>query len=233
MDDRTAGCLICGTPLVHRTGHCEMECAICHGRFSANSECENGHYVCDRCHMSGAVTAASVCLASRSKDPAEILTMLMRMPGVHMHGPEHHVLVGSALLTAYRNAGGDLDLPSALEEMRVRGTQVPGGVCGLWGACGAAISCGIAYSIMTGSTPMSGGTWGRCNTLTARCLEAIGAVGGPRCCKRDGYTALAVASGYVGDTLGVRMDAAGRTVCRFHGSNPQCIGARCPFFPGP
>mgnify|MGYP007069431811 FL=1 len=34
-----------------------------------------------------------------------------------MHGPEHHVMVGSALLTAYKNAGGEIDLPEALLEM--------------------------------------------------------------------------------------------------------------------
>ena len=27
-----------------------------------------------------------------------------------MHGPEHHAMVGSALLTAFKNAGGDVDL---------------------------------------------------------------------------------------------------------------------------
>lgn len=32
----------------------------------------------------------------------------------HMHGPEHHILVGSALLTAYKNAGGELDFKAAL-----------------------------------------------------------------------------------------------------------------------
>ena len=43
-----------------------------------------------------------------------------------MHGPEHHVLVGSALLTAYKNCGGDLDLNEALSLMEERGKQVPG-----------------------------------------------------------------------------------------------------------
>ncbi|MCQ2563482.1 MAG: DUF5714 domain-containing protein [Mogibacterium sp.] len=28
----------------------------------------------------------------------------MSMPFCHMHGPEHHVMVGSALLTAYKQA---------------------------------------------------------------------------------------------------------------------------------
>jgi len=28
-----------------------------------------------------------------------------------MHGPEHHILVGSSLLTAYKNAGGEIGGP--------------------------------------------------------------------------------------------------------------------------
>ena len=35
-----------------------------------------------------------------------------------------------ALLAAYKNAGGDLDLPRALAEMRNRSMNVPGGTCG-------------------------------------------------------------------------------------------------------
>ena len=104
-----------------------MECAICHRTFPSNADCENGHFVCDGCHSSGADSVTEVCLGSSSKDPLEILTTLMRSPGVHMHGPEHHVLVGSALLAAYRNAGGDVDLPFALRELKARGSQVPGG----------------------------------------------------------------------------------------------------------
>ena len=57
-----------------------------------------------------------------------------------MHGPEHHIMVGAALLTAYKNAGGEIDLQQALVEMMSRGRSVPGGACGFWGACGAGIS---------------------------------------------------------------------------------------------
>lgn len=62
-----------------------------------------------------------------------------------MHGPEHHVRVGAALLTAWHNGGGQIDFPAALEEMKKRGSQIPGGICGLWGTCGAAVSAGIFF----------------------------------------------------------------------------------------
>ena len=87
----------------------------------SNTECVNGHFVCDSCHSDGLSMIPEVCLASESRDPVELVTRLMRLPGMHMHGPEHHVAVGSALLTTYRNCGGDIDLESALEEMAGRG----------------------------------------------------------------------------------------------------------------
>ena len=52
---------------------------------------------------------------------------VMELPFCHMHGPEHHVMVGAALLTAYKNAGGTLDLEKALREMYSRGKAVPAG----------------------------------------------------------------------------------------------------------
>ena len=42
-------------------------------------------------------------------------------------------MVGSALLVAYKNAGGEIDLPEALLEMMNRGKAVPGGACGFVG----------------------------------------------------------------------------------------------------
>lgn len=230
MSDFRTGCTVCGAPLVYHSEQRAMVCAVCGGEFPGNAECQNGHYVCDRCHSDGIGMVCAVCRESSSRDPTEVATVLMRLPGVHMHGPEHHVLAGSALFSAYRNCGGDIDLESALEEMERRGRQVPGGVCGLWGCCGAAVSCGIAYSIITGSTPLSGESWGRCNIMTSRCLVAVGSLGGPRCCKRDVYTALIAAAGYISETLGVDMPV-GNPVCGFSPMNGQCKGAACPYHP--
>mgnify|MGYP006873675999 CR=1 FL=1 len=43
-------------------------------------------------------------------------------------------MVGAALLTAYKNAEGNIELKDALIEMMHRGKAVPGGACGFWGA---------------------------------------------------------------------------------------------------
>lgn len=229
MDEHVSGCMVCGRPLRYLEGQRLMTCSICHKEFMSNAECEAGHFVCDACHRGDLSMIEATCLASTSTDPSEILTELMLLPGVHMHGPEHHILVGSSILAAYRNAGNGIDLPSAMREMSRRGGQVPGGVCGLWGTCGAAISCGIAFSIITESSPLSGESWGRCNTVTSRCLASIGSFAGPRCCKRDGYLAVTAATEYLNGTLDAGMTVPSAVVCRFSSENPQCIGARCPF----
>ena len=92
----------------------------------------NGHYVCNECHTKGIDSIFGVCLTETSKNPVEILNKMMNLPFCHMHGPEHHIVVGAALLTAYKNAGGDIDLSKALTEMKNRGQSVPGGACGFW-----------------------------------------------------------------------------------------------------
>ena len=136
-------CLICKAPLEYLTEDIEMECIICHKKELSKTRCIKGHYVCNECHMQGLDSIWQVCLNENSKNPVEIIKKIMKLPSCHMHGPEHHIMVGSALLTAYKNAGGSIDLKAALTEMKNRGSRVPGGACGFWGACGAAISSGM------------------------------------------------------------------------------------------
>lgn len=221
-------CLICGAPLVYAETDTLMECAICHKKAYSKTACEKGHYVCDECHTSGMDTLVGVCLALHSKNPIEIIRQLMALPFCHMHGPEHHVMVGAALLTAYKNAGGKIDLEKSLGEMQTRGTQVPGGACGFWGACGAGISTGIFLSIVTGSTPLKNEEWALSNQMTAEALRAIAALGGPRCCKRNAYTAIKTAVAFVKAHLGIEMELED-IKCIHSPENNQCIKERCPF----
>ena len=221
-------CLICKAPLEYLNEDIEMECAICHKKELSKTRCINGHYVCNECHTQGIDSIIGVCLAETSKNPIDIINKLMVLPFCHMHGPEHHIMVGSALLTAYKNAGGDINLGKSLIEMRNRGKNVPGGACGFWGACGAGISSGIFISIVTGSTPLMNEQFGMANKMTAKALEAIGNIGGPRCCKRDSYLSILQAIDFVRENLGIEMEKSD-IICNFSSNNNQCIGKRCPF----
>lgn len=169
-------CLICKAPLEYLKEDVEMECAVCHKKENSKTRCANGHYVCSECHTKGMDSIIGVCLNEQSKNPVEIIEKMMEMPFCHMHGPEHHVMVGAALLTAYHNAGGEVDLNQALPEIYRRGKEVPGGACGF------------------------------CNLMTSRALGAIGSNGGPRCCKRDSYLAIMEAVKFTEEKIGVKME---------------------------
>lgn len=221
-------CLICKAPLEYLPADEPMECAICHRRENSRTRCIHGHYVCDGCHTAGLDSIIGLCLEETSRDPAAILEKMMALPFCHMHGPEHHVMVGAALLTAYRNAGGGLDLEPALAEMVSRGGSIPGGTCGFWGACGAGISSGIFVAIITKSTPLAREPFALAHRMTAKSLGAIGEVGGPRCCKRDSYLSILSAVGFVRENFGVEMEEP-EIVCAHSAKNNQCIGKRCPF----
>ena len=221
-------CLICKAPLQYLETDELMECAVCHKKENSKTRCIHGHYVCNECHTAGLDRIIGLCMNEHSRNPVEIIEKMMALPFCHMHGPEHHVMVGAALLTAYRNAGGDIELSSALTEMMNRGKKVPGGACGFWGACGAGISSGMFISIISKSTPLAQEPFALSHRMTAKALEAIGEIGGPRCCKRDSFLSILSAIDFVRDKFGLEMEKP-EIICTYSEQNNQCIGKRCPF----
>lgn len=226
-------CLVCGKPIIYFDKAKKMKCIMCHKTFESYASCEDGHFVCDECHVKkGIDMVMEECKNSTSKNPIVLLQKLMEDPYIYMHGPEHHVMVGAVLLTAYHNCGGEIDLDEALEEIRQRGGQYPGGSCGLWGACGAAVSTGMFMSILTKATPLTGKSWRMSNEMTAKALEEIAKLGGPRCCKRNSFTAVKVAAEYVRENMGIVMELPEKILCDFSAENKQCLKKHCPYNPG-
>ena len=223
-------CLICQERLEYLPEDVMMECAICRKRELSKTRCVRGHYVCSDCHTQGMDSIFGLCLGETSQNPLHILEKMMAMPFCHMHGPEHHVLVGASVLVAFHNAGGKLDLQRALLEMQRRGRQVPGGICGLWGSCGAAGSTGICLSIITGSSPLSTETWGWGNEMPSRVRARAAKIGGPRCCKRIGRIAVLEAIDFIREKFGVELEKSEDVACAWIGQNNQCIMERCPFY---
>ena len=164
-----------------------------------------------------------------SQNPIAIATEMMKNPNINMHGPEHHYLVAAALLTAYKNAGGRIDFIKALENVKQRAENVPGGICGLWGSCGAGIAAGIFTSVITGATPLSEKEWSLSNQMTSKCLDIISKNGGPRCCKRNSYLAIIQASDFVREQFGVSMKLSEQISCDFSHLNNQCRKDNCLF----
>ena len=222
-------CIVCKAPLIYLKQDEWMECELCHKKELSKTRCQNGHYVCNDCHTKGLDTILSLCIDETSRNPIEIGRKMMDAPFCHMHGTEHHVMVGAALLTAYKNAGGAINLRESVMEMLNRGKAVPGGTCGFWGACGAGISAGMFVSILSGATPLTEESWGLSNQMTSKALEAISHTGGPRCCKRDSYLAILAAVDFVKTHFGIEMECT-EVQCTHCAQNNQCIGKRCPFW---
>lgn len=171
-----------------------------------------------------------LCLADTSTDPIEILEKMMSTSYCPMHGPLHHSLVGMALMTAYHNAGGQVDLEKGLARLIEQTQKIPGAACGNWGACGATLSAGTFMSIVTDNSPFATEAWHLSNLCTAQALEQVASNGGPRCCKRDSYLTILSTVDFVKENLGIEMHKP-QVRCTRSQSNAQCIGQKCPFSP--
>ncbi len=171
-----------------------------------------------------------LCLQEKSRNPIEIFHNIAKMDFIRIHGPEHHVLDGAALLTAYYNAGGQIDLQACLDEIMRRGLQMPGATCGMWGVCGAVSSMGAALSVIDGTGPLStDGSWGKHMEFTSKALWRLSEVGGPRCCKRDAFLSFQKAIEYINENYDVELERSD-IECEFSEKNEQCLKEKCPFY---
>ncbi len=171
--------------------------------------------------------------AGAPRQPVEIAERLMDCESIAMHCPEHHFIVPAALLTATRLAQGaprealEKDLSLAAQ----RASKVAGGFCGSWGCCGAAVGCGIFAAVLTGSAPKKEADWAQVNQMTARCLENVASVGGPRCCKRVTYLSISEAIRQSPALLGLALGEVPEITCRRFMNSKECRGVNCPYFP--
>ena len=224
-------CGVCGSPLVYQTESRRMSCTFCGQVGSAMIHCPEGHYVCDSCHQREAIDVLrQVAESSDSTDPVQILEVVMSHPSVPMHGPEHHAMVPVCIAVAVRNAG--FPVPEAsVERALERGTKVPGGWCGFYGACGAAIGVGIAVSVLTEATPLTGRERSLANEATAFALGEM-ILGQPRCCKRESRKALEAAVHFFHTHMNMDLAQDEEVRCTFSGRNRECPKEECPYYAG-
>lgn len=177
-----------------------------------------------------AKSIVDACLNEKSKNPIEIFYKIAYKDFVRIHGPEHHVLDGAAILTAFYNAGGKIDLENSLKELMQRGLQMPGATCGMWGVCGAVSSMGAALSIIDGTGPLSSdASWGKHMEFTSKALYHLAQTGGPRCCKRDAFLSFQQAVEFINGNYEVELEKDA-IKCSFYEKNEQCIKENCPFY---
>ena len=167
----------------------------------------------------------------KGTNPVRIFKKMAEKEYISIHGPEHHVLDGASILVAYYNAGGQIDLNESLDRLLHEGLRMPGAMCGLWGVCGAITSVGAALANIDQTGPLSqDGSWGDHMAYTSAALKDMGAINGPRCCKRDAMIAFRNGVEYINRHYPVKLDYE-EQVCEFYPRNQQCIKDRCPFYP--
>lgn len=225
-------CLICGEEVLYESESKKRHCYFCKETYESAMVCKNGHYVCDSCHSSDAYsTITNYCLNSDSINPLEMTLDLMKHPSIKMHGPEHHYLVPAVLITAFLNkTNNKTHIKNLLNESQIRAKNVLGGFCGFYGACGAGVGCGIYTSLIQEASPMSKKEWGLCNLMTSKALKNISVYGGPRCCKRDCFTALETAIDFTKEYLDVELEKMKNLKCEFNNLNKECLDNRCKFY---
>lgn len=224
-------CLICNEEVLYESESKERTCYFCKKTYTSSIVCKNGHYVCDECHSSDAFTMiTNYCLNSHSTSPLEMAIDLMNHPAIKMHGPEHHYLVPAVLITSFANKNNNSEnLEKLLNEAKNRAKNVLGGFCGFYGACGAGVGCGIYASIILNSTPMSKEQWGLSNLITSKALENISKFGGPRCCKRDTFTAIETAIQFTKEHFNTDLNTYSDLKCAFSHLNKECLKNKCKY----
>lgn len=217
-------CLVCAKELAYLSEPVSATCYYCGVEEKTYFVCRDGHYVCNSCHSEDAIAVIeNICKNTDLADPLSIAELIMEHPGIHMHGPEHHALVPGVLVAAYLNYIGNTDKRPVMEAIR-RGSKIPGGYCGIYGACGAGVGIGIALCVLLEATPLTPEERAHANRATSRTLDSIADAGGARCCKKVTRISLEEGMKYLSDLfdLGWYEKADFNVKCNYTQYNREC-----------
>jgi hypothetical protein len=222
-------CGICGRLLSYQTETVSMACAFCQQEYITRIFCPDGHYVCDSCHERKTLDILrEVVSSSNATDPTDILEVVMSHPSVPMHGPEHHTIAATVIVAAVKNSGHPVPA-GAIDKAIERGSKVPGGWCGFYGACGAAIGVGIAVSILSEATPLTGKPRSLAMEATSYALTKM-VDGYPRCCKRASRKALEAAVEFLHCRMGIDIGEVKVILCTYSNRNLECPKEDCLYY---
>lgn len=230
VQKHTSNCMVCKSPLVYGNEVKEVECYYCKTKAQNSVTCKEGHYVCDKCHSKEAlVVIEQICEASKQTDMMELFRTIREHPSIPKHGPEHHAMVPAIIVTAYRNLGNEIP-KNALKTALSRGSTVIGGSCGFMGMCGAASGVGIGFAILLEASPVTSTSRMMAQQVTHKVLGEIAKYEAARCCNREVWTALTLASKFSEEFLKVHLPTTEEVKCDQKRYNQYCYGKECPIF---
>lgn len=223
-------CMVCTSELVYEATLQEATCYYCGSVSHQSVTCKEGHYVCDACHAKEALEVIEhICKTSKERDMLKLFQQIREHPSIPKHGPEHHAMVPAIIVTAYKNSGGKVS-ESALKTALSRGSSVMGGACGFLGICGAASGVGIGFAILLESSPVAKKARSQAQKVTYAVLGKIAEYEAARCCHREVWTALNIASSLSETFFNVKLLAEMETKCDQKKFNQYCYGKECPIF---
>jgi MoaA/NifB/PqqE/SkfB family radical SAM enzyme/SAM-dependent methyltransferase len=224
------GCMVCGAPITYWLQEERRLCTYCQKKFETNSYCENGHFVCDACHVAdGLKVIQHVCTATSETDMIRLFIRIRQHPSMPVNGPEHYAMVPGIILSTYRNLGGDIPI-SIIETGIRRGSSVAGGYCAFMGVCGAAVGIGIAFSLILEATPLTPKRRQIVQSATQSVLSEISSLKAARCCQRDSWLAMTKAVTLSKRYLPIPLEANLQMNCEQQHRNRECMGAACPLY---
>jgi len=230
-------CEICGKKLIYATkpeDYNDLTCKFCGNIFNTNIYCEDGHYICNDCHIKGPIDIIEkICTETNIKDPFELADLIIKHINFKMYGPEHHVLTPAVILTSLKNNGiikpngKEISLFDIKETIR-RASKIPGGWCSFYGSCGAGMGSGVAISVFTGATPSTDGPRTLANQMTSRSLAKI-ADNLEHCCKRSVRLSICETLDFLKEKFDIELNYNYNS-CIFSDINDKCEKGKCPIF---
>lgn len=222
-------CPICGEKMF--ISQSEVSCIYCEAKAKEDYVCNKGHYICEKCRIANPKELIlNTCKNSKERNPLKLAALLMKHPGISIHGPEHHYIVGCIILTILKNLGIFNVSPSDFDKVIARVARIPYGACGSWGACGAAISAGVAFSVASKATMLSKNERKNALTIVSKALEEIAKLNGPRCCKASVFLTLIETLKFINKLYGLNCNVDENYICEFSDRNEDCLKERCPFY---
>jgi SAM-dependent methyltransferase len=219
-------CMACGKPLVYETKPTPAQCHYCHAEVKTYVTCEDGHFVCDKCHQKeGLAIIRQICLQTDKTDMVELLMEIRDHHAIPMHGPEHHAMLPGIILAVAKNSGLEVTKGDILTGIE-RGSKVPGGSCGFMGTCGAATGVGIGFAVLFDATPLTPKARQQAQAATAQVLTVIAATRAGRCCQRETYIALQEVAKVTAER-GTPLPANGTLSCLQYQTNRECVRKQC------
>jgi len=227
---KSHNCMVCASELTYEASSQEVVCYYCGSVSHQSVTCKEGHYVCDACHAKEALEVIEhICATSKERDMLKLFKQIREHPSIPKHGPEHHAMVPAIIVTAYKNSGGKVH-ENALKIALSRGASVMGGACGFLGICGAASGVGIGFAIVLESSPVAKKARSTAQKVTHAVLGKIAEYEAARCCNREVWTALNIASTLSETFLPVKLIAEMDVKCDQKKFNQYCYGKACPIF---